>query len=65
MQEREHYRPASQVGTTCDCCTVDIGYPEIPRLVQLPSGKELEVCGGCARAISNGDYSTIPEVSQL
>jgi hypothetical protein len=50
---------------TCDCCTVDIGYPEIPRLVQLPSGEELEVCGGCARAISNGDYSTIPEVSQL
>jgi hypothetical protein len=50
---------------TCECCTVDIGYPEIPRLVQLPSGEELEVCGGCARAISNGDYSTIPEISQL
>jgi len=65
MQEREHTQPVTQAGTTCDCCTVDIGYPEIPRLVTLPSGDELEVCGGCARSIKNGDYSTLPEVSQL
>jgi len=49
----------------CQACGASIGREEVPKLATLPRGIEIEICDDCAYAVSQGDYSTLPEVSQL
>jgi len=65
MQTDSHTVPVPRDCTTCEACGTGIGTKEVPKLVTLPNGIDIEICDACAYAVSQGDYSTLPEVSQL
>jgi len=65
MQTDSHTVPVTRDCTTCEACGASIGREEVPKLATLPRGIEIEICDDCAYAVSQGDYSTLPEVSQL
>jgi hypothetical protein len=65
MQTDEHTVPVTRDTIDCEACGASIGREEVPKLATLPRGIEIEICDDCAYAVSQGDYSTLPEVSQL
>jgi len=65
MQEREHTVPVTRDTIACEACGASIGCKEVPKVASLPRGIDIEICDACAYAVSQGDYSTIPELSQL
>ena len=65
MTTDSHTVPVTRDCTTCEACGTGIGTKEVPKLVTLPNGIDIEICDACAYAVSQGDYSTLPEVSQL
>jgi len=65
MQEREHTVPVTRDTIACEACGTQIGREEVPKVCSLPRGIDIEICDDCAYAVSRGDYSTLPEVSQL
>jgi hypothetical protein len=65
MQTDSHTVPVTRDCTTCEACGASIGCKEVPKVATLPNGIDIEICDACAYAVSQGDYSTLPEVSQL
>jgi len=65
MQTDSHTVPITRDCTTCEACGAPIGREEVPKVAALPNGIDIEICDECAYAVSQGDYSTLPEVSQL
>jgi len=65
MTTDSHTVPVTRDCTTCEACGAHIGREEVPKVCSLQNGTDIQICDACAYAVSNGDYSTLPEVSQL